>query len=116
MPKSKCTIAIDASPAAVNAELILRRSRSDVDQRQPLTAQPAIIELEPDDYTVSLRLNSAAAMTEVPMPVSLYDDHSIVFRPAPPTRGGLGPTASALEIGHFGRGYCGAAECDFRNA
>ena len=87
-----------------------------MDQRQPLTAQPAIIELEPDDYTVSLRLNSAAAMTEVPMPVSLYDDHSIVFRPAPPTSWGAWADSIRARIGHFGRGYCGAAECDFRNA
>lgn len=83
VPKSKCTITIEGSPAAVNAEIILRRGRSGTDQRQPLSSQPAVIELEPDDYAVALRLNNEAAETSTPMPVDLYDHRNIVFKPAP---------------------------------
>ena len=82
VPKSKCTISIAGSPASVNAEIVLRRGRSNTDQRQPLSSQPAVIELEPDDYAVSVRLNNEAAETTTPMPVDLYDDRNIVFKPA----------------------------------
>jgi hypothetical protein len=81
VPKSKCTITIEGSPAAVNAEIVLRRGRSGTDQRQPLSSQPAIIELEPDDYAVSLWLKYEAAETTTPMPVDLYDHRSIMFKP-----------------------------------
>lgn len=82
VPKSKCTITIEGSPAAVDAEIVLRRGRSGTDQRQPLSSQPAVIELEPDDYAVSLRLNNETTETATPMPVDLYDHRSIVFKPA----------------------------------
>jgi hypothetical protein len=99
VPKSKCTITIEGSPAAVDAEIVLRRGRSGTDQRQPLSSQPAVIELEPDDYAVSLRLNNEAAKTATPMPVDLYDDRSIVFKHAAATamRGGLESMPSGLE-------------------
>jgi hypothetical protein len=80
--KSECTIIIEGSPAAVDAEIVVRRGRSGADERQPLSSQPAVIKLEPDDYAVSLRLNNQAAETATPMPVDLYDDRSIVFKPA----------------------------------
>jgi hypothetical protein len=97
VPKSKCTITIEGSPAAVNAEIVLRRGRSGTDQRQPLSSQPAVIELEPDDYAVSLRLNNEAAETATPMPVDLYDHRSIVFKPATAMLSGLESMAPPTE-------------------
>jgi hypothetical protein len=97
VPKSKCTITIEGSPAAVDAEIILRRGRSGTDQRQPLSSQPAVIELEPDDYAVSLRLNNEAAETATPMPVDLYDHRSIVFKPATAMLSGLESMAPRTE-------------------
>jgi hypothetical protein len=98
VPKSKCTISIEGSPEAVNAEIVLRRGRLGSDQRQPLGGQPAVIELEPDDYAVSLRVNNEAAETATPMPVDLYDHRSIVFKPAAAAmRGELESLASGLE-------------------
>jgi hypothetical protein len=82
VPKSKCTITIEGLPAAVDAEIILRRGPLGADQRQRLSSQPAVIELEPDDYAVSLRLNDKVAETATPMPVDLYDHRSIMFKPA----------------------------------
>jgi hypothetical protein len=97
VPKSKCTITIEGSPAAVNAEIVLRRGRSGTDQRQPLSSQPVVIELEPDDYAVSLRLNNEAAETATPMPVDLYDHRSIVFKPATAMLRGLESIAPRTE-------------------
>lgn len=97
VPKSKCTITIEGSPATVNAEIILRRGRSGTDQRQPLSSQPAVIELEPDDYAVALRLNNEAAETATPMPVDLYDHRSIVFKPATAMGSGLESMAPPTE-------------------
>ena len=121
VPKSKCTITIEGSPAAVNAEIILRRGRSGADERQPLSSQPAVIELEPDDYAVSLRLNDEAAETATPMPVDLYDHRSIVFTPAPAAamRGGLEssfePESTRTGIDHRGRAHRRAARCHVRD-
>jgi hypothetical protein len=102
VPRSKCTITIDGSPAAVNAEIVLRRGRSGTDQRQPISSLPAVIELEPDDYAVSLRLNNEAVETATPMPVDLYDHRSIVFKPAR-VSGGLesipsGPRSTIADV------------------
>jgi hypothetical protein len=96
VPESECTIIIEGSPAAVDAEIVLRRGRSGADERRPLSSQPAVIKLEPDDYAVSLRLNNEAAETVTPMPVDLYDNRIIVFKPAAP-RGGLESMSSAPE-------------------
>ena len=81
VPKSKCTITLEGA-AAVNAEIVLRRGPSGAEQRHPLGNQPAVIELEPDDYSVSLLLNNVAAETTTPMPIDLYEHRGIAFKPA----------------------------------
>jgi hypothetical protein len=99
VPKSRCTIEIEGSPAVANGEIVLRRGRSGADERQALNNQPTVIELEPDDYIISLRLNDVAAETKMPMPADLYDDRRIVFTPVTATtmRGGLESLSWALE-------------------
>jgi hypothetical protein len=99
VPKSRCIITIEGVPAAIHGELVLRRGRSGADERQSLSNQPAVIELEPDDYIVSLRLNNVAAETRMSMPADLYDDRTVVFTlPAAATvRGGLESLAIAPE-------------------
>ncbi|MEA2988069.1 MAG: hypothetical protein QOG83_780 [Alphaproteobacteria bacterium] len=101
IPMSKCTIAIDDAPAPLDGELVYRRGHSRAEERQPLVNQPIVLALEPDDYTVLLRLKNEVVETATPMPLDLYEDRSLIFkRIAPGTpESTLEPIGRVPEVG-----------------
>ena len=115
VPKSNCTITIEGSATAANAEIVLQRGVSGVERRQPLGSQPAVIELEPDDYLVSLWLNNVAAETATSMPIDLYDHRSIAFKPAAAASGSILESIARPKIHPLERAHRGAARCYVRH-
>ena len=92
VPKVKCTIEIEDAPMPIEGNVLYKRGRSQGEEIRPVASLPIVLELEPDDYTLALRLKNAAVETVTPMPVDLYEDRSLVF-----TRVAPGAIESSLE-------------------
>ena len=92
VPKVKCTIEIDDVPMPLDGKLVYQRGHSKLEESQLVDSLPIVLELEPDDYTVLLRLKNTVVETTTPMPVDLYEDRSLVFK-----RVAGGALKSALE-------------------
>ena len=76
VPLSQCTIQIDNALANDLGELFLKRRRSNADERRPVGSQPLVFKVEPDLYTIALRLQNAAVTPSDPVAVDLFDDRT----------------------------------------
>jgi hypothetical protein len=81
IPFSKCNIKIDA-PLPLKGEILYRRGRSKVDERQVLKSNANVLtlEFEPDDYTMVVRLDSGPVSPTGPVSVELWEDQTLYFR------------------------------------
>ena len=91
IPLSRCTIQIVNARADDTGELFLKRRRSTADERRPLASQPLVFQVEPDNYTVAVRLQNAAVTPSDPVALDLFEDRTAVF-----TR--LEPSARAAPV------------------
>lgn len=78
IPLSNCKIEINAPPP-VKGEIMYRRGRSKADEHRVLSSGSSVLQLEPDDYLVSVRLEGGAVSPRDPVPVDLYEDQTLVF-------------------------------------
>lgn len=99
IPLSRCTIQIADVTSHDSGELSLKRSRSAADERRPIASPSLVLELEPDNYSVAVRLQNAHVTPSDPVAVDLYDDRTLVFtrvasrRSASPVRDMPSPAA-----------------------
>jgi hypothetical protein len=80
IPVCKCTIILKNPPSTIKGEIIYKRGRSG-ETHQALDRDTTSLELEPDDYTISVRLDlgSGSLNPGDPVAVELYADRDLVF-------------------------------------
>lgn len=84
IPLSQCTVQVANASAQDKGELFLKRRRSTADDRRPLGSQPLVFQVEPDTYSVFVKLRNAEVTPSEPVAVDLYDDRTVVFMKVEP--------------------------------
>lgn len=80
VPQSKCSVQlIDASPDD-QGELAIRRGRSPNPEVRPISAPAVSLSLEPDIYSISVRLDGASVDPADAVTVDMYEDQEVVFQ------------------------------------
>jgi hypothetical protein len=80
IPVCKCTITIKNPPPTIKGEIVYKRGRSG-ETHHALDGNTTSLVLEPDDYTISVRLEpgSGSLKPRDPVAVELYEDRDLVF-------------------------------------
>jgi caspase domain-containing protein len=94
IPLSQCTIRIDNVLPQDSGEISLKRGRSTADERKPFGSEPLVLEVEPDLYSIAVRLKNASVVPADPIAVDLFDDRTIVFTRARSALRGPSPAPS----------------------
>ena len=79
IPLSTCGIKINNVQIPVVGEITYRRGRSSLPERRIIDSQQINLTLEPDDYTVSVRVGGIVLKPRDPVPVDLYEDRQLTF-------------------------------------
>jgi hypothetical protein len=102
IPVCKCTITLKNPASTIKGEIIYKRGRSS-EMHQTLDSDTTVLVLEPDDYTISVRLKpgSGSLKPRDPVAVELYDDLDLVFERVedePPVKSLTLDSASAANV------------------
>jgi hypothetical protein len=108
VPILNCTVQVENTTTQETGKLFVKRGRSDVPKVRPLTIPAMQLELQPDAYSVSVRLDNGQVIPSDPISLDIYEDKTVVFKkvlgppPGPAGTGGpppapVAPTPAAMD-------------------